>query len=451
MITIFILEIVFLFVYVKYNFDNNLLLSEIENNLNGKLIYSLKTKIACDADEEELVLGMWDGLKEGCFCKETIYDEKCTEKLINQRCKIIPASNPIKYLIINSKYICVKKSGPTYRDLLLKTNQIVKKDQSCPKLFKSCGIIDTLERKFCVKEDEPCPINDSIINTNEYEDMLFDIFNIGPNNSKDNKENKILSIFKLNQKIPCINPTEAYWNYHYILEAEDKKCTTGIKNKIYDDRFELFPNFTVNKYDLYYDNSILPKLLYINEIDLNKIKNDNLFLFGNNFYGFNKKKLSNYNYDKLLNEQNYSNDCNKVMKNSGIVFAALIIIALVIYLVILCKVHSFSIYKFEIECENAETSGCSKNTWFTIISIIVIFIDFYFFIICCIIFNCYKNIESILNFKGSDEYLTVLFDELLNEYVINYRLSLAIIILFSCFPVTLIIGCFCWCFCCSDT
>ena len=78
MITIFILEIVFLFVYVKYNFDNNLLLSEIENNLNGKLIYSLKTKIACDADEEELVLGMWDGLKEGCFCKETIYDETIT-------------------------------------------------------------------------------------------------------------------------------------------------------------------------------------------------------------------------------------------------------------------------------------------------------------------------------------------------------------------------------------
>ena len=85
---------------------------------------------------------------------------------------------------------------------------------------------------MCVKEDEPCPIDDSIINTNEYEDILFDIFNIGPSNSKDNKENKILSIFKLNQKMPCINPTETYWNYHYILEAENKKCTTGIKNKI---------------------------------------------------------------------------------------------------------------------------------------------------------------------------------------------------------------------------
>ena len=115
MITIFILEIIFLFAYVKYNFDNNLLLSEIENNLNGKLIYSLKTKMACDEDEEELVLSIWDGLKEGCFFKETINDEKCTKKLINQGCKIIPASNPIKYIIINSKYICVKKSDPTYK------------------------------------------------------------------------------------------------------------------------------------------------------------------------------------------------------------------------------------------------------------------------------------------------------------------------------------------------
>lgn len=167
--------------------------------------------------------------------------------------------------------------------------------------------------------------------------------------------------------------------------------------------------------------------------------------------GFNKKKLSNYNYDKLLNKQNYSNDSNKVMIYSGIIFVALISIPLAIYLIILCKVHSFSIYKIIIESGKDGTSGCSKNTWLTIISIILIFIDFYYFIICCIIFNFYKNIESILNFKGSDEYLTVLFDELLNEYEINYRLSLAIIILFSCFPVTLIIGYFCWCFCYSDT
>ena len=164
----FILEIIFAFIFVKYNFDNNSLISEIEHNLNAKLIYSLRESIICDIDEEELILGKWDGLKEGCFCKETIYDKRCSENLLNQGCKIIPSSNPINYLIINSNYICVKKSSFSYRDLLLNTNQIIEKNQDCPKFFKSCGIIDTLERKFCVKEEDPCPVNDLDFNNKEY-------------------------------------------------------------------------------------------------------------------------------------------------------------------------------------------------------------------------------------------------------------------------------------------
>ena len=66
-----------------------------------------------------------------------------------------------KFQKINSKYICVKNSNTTYKDLM-KSNQILPKDSECPSNFKSCGIIDTLENIFCVLENETCPIKNLI-------------------------------------------------------------------------------------------------------------------------------------------------------------------------------------------------------------------------------------------------------------------------------------------------
>ena len=67
----------------------------------------------------------------------------------------LPNINSIKskdYQIINSEYICVRKSDKTYFDYL------ISKDKECPEYYKSCGIIDTLERKLCVKNGNICPI-----------------------------------------------------------------------------------------------------------------------------------------------------------------------------------------------------------------------------------------------------------------------------------------------------
>ena len=99
---------------------------EIEKTLNSKLIYSFKNKTICELDEEELVLGAWDRTKVGCYCAGSIYNYECSEELIKQDCKTIPSHKKINYTMINSNYICVKKSTLTYRDLL-KNGQIIEK------------------------------------------------------------------------------------------------------------------------------------------------------------------------------------------------------------------------------------------------------------------------------------------------------------------------------------
>lgn len=429
----------FPFYYTKYTFDENQILPEIENSLNSKFIYSLRESIVCDRDEEKLILGKWDGIKEGCFCENIIFDYKCTGELINQGCKIIPSYNSINYQIINSNYICVKQSTLSYRDLILKhSNQIVDKYKSCPKNFnRCCGIIDTLNRKLCVKDEDHCPINKEMISKqlsfNDYEKDLF-IFEKDSNeyndNNDDNENSQILSLFKLSQKLPCINPKEKYWDYHYPLEEDNQKCTTEIKNKKYDDRFELLSNFTVNKYVLYYDNFIIGKLLYINEKELNEIKKDEVYLYGRNFLGFTKKNLEKYNYDNLISKQNISNRSNKIMVYILAVAVAIIILLIIIFILINIGVTQLGISCFSIQCEKLNDFEFNGNLLIIFIIIDLIIVIFIGFIISCIIYHQYSKINSILYFKGSDEYIYELLKDLMNPYSKNKSYPIAIIVLF---------------------
>lgn len=435
-ITIIILCIIYFpFRYTKYNFDENKLLSEIEINLNSKLIYSLRKSIVCDRDEEKLILGKWDGLKEGCFCEDIIFDYKCSEELISQGCKIIPSYKEIDYQIINSNYLCVKKSALSYRDLILKhSEQIVAKDKDCPKNFnKFCGIIDTLNRKFCVKTEETCPINKKMISEqlslNVHEKDLF-IFEKDSNENDEGENSQILSLFKLSQKLPCINPLEKYWDYHYPLEKENQKCTTEIKNIVFDDRFEMLSNFTVNKYVLYYDNSIIGKLLYINELELNEIKKDEVYLYGRNFLGFTKQNIEHYNYDNLISKQNYSNKNNKIMIYILLGAGAILGLSIIIFILIKIGVTSLGISIFNMECENLKDLEFEGSGLIIIIIIVMILVNFIGFIISCIIYKEYSNIKSILYLKGSDEYIYELLKNLMDPYSKDKSLCLAIIILF---------------------
>jgi len=439
---IFLSSIIFIFTYKKYDEDINDISYEIEKTLNTKIIYSIKNKTICDVDEEELVLGSWDGTKEGCFCEGVVYDYECSDKLVNQGCKIIPAHNKINYTIINSNYICIKRSKLSYRDLL-STNKIVEKSKNCPINYKFCGTIDTLERKLCVENNDICPITKSIIEEPDLNiNSIFNYMNLfkEQENLNDN-QSQILSVFQLNQKLPCINPNEKYWDYHYLLENKNKKCETKVYDEEFDDRYEKLSKYTTKKYELYMENGIIDKLVYIDNISLNKIKNDIVYLFGRRLLGLDKNILDKFDFDKLKEKQNLSNICNIYMLYAlfGFLGAWALIIAIVI--IIAFNVKEIGFKDCSIKCEGLnDRDKCTFSIFFSIgaIATIIVFIGIFIFI--CIIFNSYKSIENIINLEGSDEYLHKIIEDTFKKYYINFIYPLIIIILFSLQIIILLIS-----------
>ena len=152
-IILYVLNIIFAVYYAKYNLEENGIILEIINSLEGKLIYSFELKNNCSSEEEILSLGEYEGFNEGCKCRDKNKDEKCSDDDKENNC----TKTQFKFQKINSKYICVKKSKDTYIDLI-KSKQIVSKDSECPNNYKSCGTIDTLENILCAPKNDACPI-----------------------------------------------------------------------------------------------------------------------------------------------------------------------------------------------------------------------------------------------------------------------------------------------------
>ena len=121
----------------------------------------------------------------------------------------------------------------------------------------------------------------------------------------DSEEDQILSIFTLNQKIPCINPLEKSWDYHYILEKESEKCETEINLQQFDNRYEMLSEYTTKKYELYSENSILDKLIYIDNISINKLKKEEVYLFGRALTGLDKDIIDKFDYNLLIKKENF--------------------------------------------------------------------------------------------------------------------------------------------------
>lgn len=452
-IAAFILIILFSFKYVEYDFDKDNIISDINNNLNERLIYSIRLSKSCNSDEEKLILGTWGGIKEGCYCNKIIMDEKCSETLIKQGCTIIPSSNPIDFLMINSNFICIKKSIFSYQDLLVNSEQIIENNENCPSEYnKTCGKIDTLERKLCVQKDKPCPIRDIDLKGINLK-LFIEGLEIKSNYLEDDSEGQILSYFKLSEKFPCINPQERYWDYYYILEPKNQRCTSRIIDKIYDDRYELLSNFTTNKFDLYTQNSIVEKLNYINSQDLDKLKFDSVFLFGRNFLGFNKDNIKNkkFDYNYIISKQNLSNNTHTIMKYSLFGLFGVYILLLVAIIAVFFGINNLGASGFSLGCQkdNNDNEGTYKIIFiiFIVFSIIFLIVNY---ILSCIIIDCFNKIESNLNNKGNDIYIDALIDQILENYSSTYDFSKDIVIIMSFVPLAIPVGfflniCFCYC------
>ena len=387
------------FLSSKYDFENKTFLDVIEENLNGKLIYSFRKSPTCELNEEPLILDKFKAVVS-CKCKEDTFTRKCTEQEINDECKESFLIESKDYIKINSEYICVTKSDKNYLSLLQGDN-IKSKNEECLQDYKLCGIVDTLDNKLCVKNEDNCPLTINEINN----------FTLLSDN-----DNDILSIFRLDQNrdFPCMHPNEKKWNFYGDIQVYFDYCTSKIKGELYDFRYKKI-NIVTNQYDLYKDNDILDGMEKYH-IDINDLKDEKVFFFGRTFLGFDPKKASNYNRETLKDKQDLLNNCLSAIK-------------IVTYIVIAPLICIGGI--------GGAASGGGENVGIcclVILLIISIPSSIIYFILSIIILVNHNAIESLLDL-GSDQYTNVLIKELMDGTSINFGFSLCTIIVF---PIILI-------------
>ena len=423
-----ILSILFYYNRYIYNYDDNLLIEEIEISLNGNLIQSISFKDTCDSQEEKLVLGIWDGTNEGCNCNGIILNGICSKDQKENGCVSLFSNPPIKYTIFNSSYICATKFKLKYKELL-KTNQTISKENNCPINYTLCGILDTLGRKLCVKNGEYCPIN-----TNNVQNKIWKLFSKNESvpfennyynyNLNTDKDAQLISIIKVIQYKPCINPSEKYWDYHYVLEIQEKKCLTEIKGDVYDSRYQLISN-SISKLQLYNENSITPKLQNIDDANLNKIEKDKVYLYSRNFLGIeiNELEKSGITYDKLISSQKLIQKHMKCQKIYSFIIFIFFVGNLLIPVIgkLACKacVCEFELIINRIFC------FCFG------IFLILYYLSpiYYIYIYSKYIYPNTKLIKSFLNIKSADKIALELLHQLNEKCSKNYRYSLSMLII----------------------
>ena len=370
----------------SYNLENNSIINMIEESLNGKLILSFRNTTECKSNEEELVIDKFEGTPEFCNCYDTFMGNgKCGDKM--EHCKTITPIPPNDYTLINSQHICVIKSDKSYIDFL-KNDEIISEDKECPSNYKSCGIIDTLRRKLCVKSNSICPIKKTDI--------------------KNNNENssQILSLFKVRPDYPCINPNEKNWNYHGDLSPLTKFCTES------DKRYEKIDKFNINLYDLYKENNILKTLPSYDE---NELRKEKVYLYSRNFLGINKEKAAEFSKEKILSSQKLINNCNVAMK----------IVTFILILPLCC-----------LGGGSSSSSGDCGEILFSLFAIYAIPASIIFFILSIIIFVNNNSLVSMIDI-GSDQFMNSAIKTLLEGNSVNYGIPLANIIIF---PIVVIFG-----------
>ena len=384
-IGLYVTNIVFSFKFKFYEFEKDSIILTVNNHLNTRLIYSFSVNDKCPSGYETLKLGTWNG----SFTK--------------------PAKN---YTVFAGKEICVIRKGDIFKELI-DAGKIINKTQDCPGTSKSCGIIDTLNRKLCVDQNEDCPIN-----KDDIDNFPVNLFTSNQKLDNDNKmylneeveEKKIITSIKLSDGFPCIRSNESRWiSYHADEYTRSEDCSY-VKDKNTDDRYVKFERFRTNKTELYKDNGLDE---FINE----KTRQDPTIinLYGGPLIGM-KLDKRNFNYEELLSIQQLVNSCSRVMKVFSIIMLGVLVGPLI------------------------GGGGAASGAGTVCVGIflglagVVIVIGFLVdFILCIIIYCNVQRIEwRIVDFsKICDVYTNEMLKEVVDKYSTNYKFALGIIIVLS--------------------
>ena len=384
-IGLYVTNIVFSFKYKFYEFEKESIILTVNNHLNTKLIYSFVVNNKCPNGYERLNLGTWNGS----------YNE--------------PAKN---YTVFAGKEICVTRKGAIFKELI-NSGKIINKTENCPTTDKSCGIVDTLDRKLCVEKNEDCPIN-----KDDIDNFHPNLFTSNQKLNNDNKmylneegdEKKITTLIKLSDGFPCIRSNESKWTSYSADEYTKSEECSFVKDKNTDDRYVKFNHFYTNKTELYMDNGL-------DKYITSKTRKDDTIInvYGGPLIGM-KLDKRNFNYEELLSIQKLVNSCSRVMKVFSIIMLGVLVGPLI--------------------GGGGAAAGAGEVCIgiFVGLGAVVIVIGFLVdFILCIIIYCNVQRIEwRIVDFtKICDEYTNEMLKEVVEKYATNYRFALGIIIVLS--------------------
>lgn len=191
-----------------------------------------------------LISDQWAGTVKGCINSNNISNKSC-----GKYGRTINATGPISYNYWKETKLCAQRNSTNYLQL-----PIFESEESCPKGYRSCGVVDTSNNVLCREKKSPCPINYlEIIPKDQVFPQGFDFNSIELSDSylitsDINTKDFIINSLLIDENQPCADPS--YKNYHeppYILEIyyNKSRCFTKLGG------YYLDPSPILKDYDLF--------------------------------------------------------------------------------------------------------------------------------------------------------------------------------------------------------
>ena len=360
----------------KLNYMNSSFTSFEQENLLTPL-FNFEINDNCNFPKEPIYFGIYDGIKKGCDCLNSLYYKKilpiqCSINHYKNNCKDIKLISSINLNIYEGKKFCVRKDK-NYLNYLKDSTF-----NSCKINYKQCGIINNLNQKLCIPQNEECPLNYFKIDKNKEIKEEFEIITKPLSNGKyihysnKNINSSIIVLFNVNENSKlCLNLKQSSnINYYYALEL-NQTCYQQDKNLKFI--------ASVNKLSFYKNNNSYHLIKNIPNNQFNKIKNENISLYSRSFQ-LNSIEINKYT--EFFLKANY-------------ILAGITLILLIIV------ISGASFNSNSCKCNFNDFRMDTGNSGDNILSVICLaIISLILIVICGLICYCFSNFSYLILFAN---------------------------------------------------
>lgn len=335
---------------VDFNSEN---VEEFRDNFYDTPIFDLTiTTGQCPAGKTSIDFDDWAGTVRGCECvgsSFTLFPTKgrhyvdrgnCYKRYEDDACHWIKGFDPSPINLWKGAKFCAKKMNENYSYYSL-LQYSVKKGQQCPKGYKSCGYLDTLDNILCLTEKDECPVNfmEVVAKGNpqpeECKKYGCDSFTQSDESvlyySNKVEGGHVIGGFKISDEKVCLDFDEYNsQNEPYTLDYHEYYgCKTEYNGIKYDERYELLDQN--KKSSTYEENGILEKVESLADYPLADLRQSKLGLYVRTFFGFEPSCL----VESAINPENVDDYKSHSKTSRNLIIASLVFVCInTVYLLV---------------------------------------------------------------------------------------------------------------------